>query len=132
MASSYSERMPSARLVHLDELRSEGGNGARKGCVRVMGRVKSYDACKDIVVIEYRDASLHVLVSSVSTPVNFATGTLLQFIGEFVQPPPSSDMLLDARICRDVSTLNTDTFDRCLFIYRDLMACMDRDCPPPT
>lgn len=123
MGSFYSEKIPPATVMHLNELTSEPNGALCKRTVRVLGRIKVYDASRDMVLIEYRDVSLRVCVERLDGRANFALGTLVQFIGEL--QGSSSDVVLDARICRDMSTLNTDMFDRSLLIYRDFMARMN-------
>lgn len=130
MASFYSEKMAPARVVHLDELRSEPACALCRGPVRVIGRVKAFDASKNMVLIEYRDARLQVCVERLDKCSDLAPGTLVQFIGEL--QANHSDIVLDARICRDMSALNTDMFDRCLLIYRDFMSRMNLKSPSTT
>lgn len=129
MASFYSEKIPPATVMHLNELASEPNGALCKRTVRVLGRVKVYDASRNMVIIEYRDVHLQVCVERLDGYANLAPGALVQFIGEFQS---SSDVVLDARICRDMSTLNTDMFDRSLLIYRDFMARMNLKSPSTT
>lgn len=89
--------------------------------VRVLGRLKTVHLQTNSVEIEYQNECLSVDIALLmgQHKQNFKTGVLFQFIGELEQTG-DEPCLLKARVCRDMTGLDTDMFDRCLQIRRDL------------
>lgn len=114
--------MESARIVHVHEIVARPDEYRDGKVVRVLGRVSNYHAPTQMMTLEYHSCSLVVCVESLDGPSIPVVGMLIQCVGALKKSASSNGLVLDARFCRDMSTLNTDFFDRSLTVYRRMLS----------
>lgn len=111
--------LKSGKLLHIKEVRAWPGDEVHGRTVRVLGRIRTAEVQRDKIIIDYQNHSILVDVKLLDRESFklFAYGRLLQFFGEVHTECDRTCIL--ARSCRDMSSLDTDMFDRCLKIRRD-------------
>lgn len=118
MPGNISE-LKSGKLLHIQEIRAWQGDEVHGRTVRALGRIRTAEVQRDKIIIEYQNHSILVDVKLLDREYfkHFAYGRLLQFFGEVHTECHRTCII--ARSCRDMSSLDTDMFDRCLKIRRD-------------
>ncbi|CAK9219723.1 unnamed protein product [Sphagnum troendelagicum] len=104
-------------IVHLDELHASSPFAATPSqSLRVLGQLNSYDVETGIVLITEAGASLKV-DTQLLHDVALRQGSLYQFIGE-LNFTASNEMVLQARVGRNVDGLDLKLYDKALQLRR--------------
>jgi len=102
-------------ILMLDELR---GNVKDGDSVRVLGRLQEYDPKNNRAVIEHNNVTLKIdTVFLESFP--FKVNSMFQFIGEI--ETYNKEMILKARVGRNIDEMDLILFERALKIRRDFL-----------
>mmetsp|Transcript_8603 Transcript_8603/g.25855 ORF Transcript_8603/g.25855 Transcript_8603/m.25855 type:complete len:124 (+) Transcript_8603:127-498(+) len=91
--------------------------------VRVVGRLKNIDAESGRVTLEMHGAEVNVDVVQAGQIEMKTSRPMLMFIGELERDTKcrdANDVILRARVVSDVSTLDTDLYEQCVYIQRRL------------
>ncbi|PXF49127.1 CST complex subunit TEN1 [Gracilariopsis chorda] len=119
MSAANMPDIKSGKLMQLSELDDWKPDDRHGSAVRVIGRLKSLDYRRKLIFIEYRTRQLAVHTEQLGEPVfgSDQIGKLFMFLGELERF--DNELLLRARIARELTGVDPDLYDRCLKVRKD-------------
>ncbi|CAN8063250.1 unnamed protein product [Agarophyton chilense] len=109
----------SGKLLQIDELDNWSPDERHGNAVRIMGRVKRVDFGRDVVFLEYHGRELAVHTAEIQDPRIGLDhiGTMFMCLGELERF--ENELLLRARIVKEMKGVDVNLYDRCLKIRKD-------------